>query len=62
MWQFSWKSEKKIFDPFFKTFFTNRGKNGDEDEKYGEMISIFEFSISKLKYGVVFMKILEKFF
>ena len=33
MYQFSLKSEKKLFDPFFMTFFTNRGKNEDEDEK-----------------------------
>ena len=28
MWQFSWKSDKKNFDPFFKTF-----EDEDEDEK-----------------------------
>ena len=30
MWQFSLKSGRKIFGPFFKTFLTNRGKNEDE--------------------------------
>ena len=25
------KNVDKIFDPFFKTFLTNRGKNEDED-------------------------------
>ena len=33
MWQFSWKSEKKIFDLFLKTFLTNWGKNEDEKGK-----------------------------
>ena len=33
MWQFSWKSQKKIFDPFFKIFLTNQGNNENEDEK-----------------------------
>ena len=36
MWQFSLKSEKKIFDPLFETCFTNRGKNEDDDEKIRE--------------------------
>ena len=27
------KIEEKNFDPFSKTFLTNRGKNEDEDEK-----------------------------
>ena len=33
MKEFSWKCVKNIFDPFFKTFLTNWGKNEDEDEK-----------------------------
>ena len=32
VWHFFWISEKKIFDPFFKTFLTNQGKNEDADE------------------------------
>ena len=51
--------EKKI-NPFFGTFWTNQGKNENEDEKYGKMNSNFEFSISKLGYVPVFMKISEK--
>ena len=112
MWQFSWKSEKKFFDPVFKTFLTYRGKNKDEDKKYwenkfnfwilpikirlnsnfhkdlwkkffdtfvgyfwlikakiklkmkkyGKMSSVFEFSMSKLEYVAIFMKILDKIF
>ena len=31
-------------------------------KKYGKIISIFEFSISKLSYVAVFMKILEKIY
>ena len=48
---------KKNFDPFFRTFLTNRGKNENEDEKYGKMSPIFELSISKLDYVAIFMKI-----
>ena len=33
MWQFSRNSEKKVFDPFYKTFLTNRDENKDEDKK-----------------------------
>ena len=36
------------------------GKNEDKDEKHGNMSSNFEFSISKLGYVAVFMKIWEK--
>ena len=32
----SYKSEKKNLDPFFKTFFTNRGKNENINEKNWE--------------------------
>ena len=53
---------EKDFDSFFRTFFTNRCKNENEDEKYGKMNSIFEFSISKLGYVVFFTKISEKTF
>ena len=35
-WQFSWKSEKKNFHPFFKTFLTNQGKSKTENEKIWE--------------------------
>ena len=31
-------------------------------KKYGKIISIFEFSISKLSYVAVFMKFQKKFF
>ena len=47
----------KNFDPFYRTFLTSRDKNEDEDEKHGKMSLIFEFSISKLGYVAVFMKI-----
>ena len=51
MWQFSWKSEKKIFDPFCKTFLTDGGKNKDEDKNiWKKTSSSFEFSISILGY------------
>ena len=33
MQKFSRKSERKLFDPFFMIFLTNRGKNEDEDKK-----------------------------
>ena len=39
---------KKTVYPFCRTFFTNQGKNEDEDNKYGKMSQIFEFFISKL--------------
>ena len=32
VWHFFWISDKKIFDPFFKTFLINQGKNEDADE------------------------------
>ena len=35
----------------------NDAKNEDEDEKVGRMTLIFEFSISKLGYMAIFMKI-----
>ena len=40
----------------------NWGKNEDEDQrkKFGKISSIFEFSISKLGYMEIFMKIWEK--
>ena len=50
---------EKFFDSFIRTFLTNRGKNEDEDEKFGKMTSIFE---SKLGYKEFFIKILEKSF
>ena len=62
MWQFSWKSEKTIFDTFFKTFFTNRGKNGDDDEKIWQNVFSFWILHIKLGYVVIFMKIGEHFF
>ena len=40
---------EKNFGRFFRTFLTNRGKNENEDEKYGEMNSIFEFPDSFFK-------------
>ena len=36
MRQFSYKSEKKNLDSFFKTFLTNRGKNENINEKNWE--------------------------
>ena len=51
---------EKKFNPFFRTFWTNQRKNEKEDEKYGKINSNFEFSISKLGYVPVFMKISEK--
>ena len=51
---------KKFFDPFYRTFLTNQGKNKNDenkDKKYGNMSPIFEFSISKLSYVTIFMKI-----
>ena len=45
--QFYWKSEKKKFDPFFKTFLTNRGKNEDENENKWE--HEFNFGICHIK-------------
>ena len=30
------KIQEKKFDPFFKTFLTNRGKNKEEDERIWE--------------------------
>ena len=49
MWQFSWKSETKIFDPFFKTFLTNWGKNEDEEEKNWK--NEIKFCILHIKIG-----------
>ena len=37
-----------------------RGKNEDKMKKLGEMISIFEFSLSKLGHMETFMKIWKK--
>ena len=36
MWEFSRKSEKKVFDPFFKIFLTNPEKMKMKMEKYGK--------------------------
>ena len=57
MWQFSLKSEKKSFDPFFKTFLTIEGRMRMKMKKYGKMSSIFEFSTSRLGYVAIFIKI-----
>ena len=46
-----------MFNSLFETFLTNRGKNEDEDVKYGKISPIFEFSISKLGYIELFIKI-----
>lgn len=48
------------FDPFLKTFMTNRGKSENEDEKYGKMSPLFELSISKVSYVELFIKIWGK--
>ena len=61
MWQFSSKSEKKIFDPFFKTFWLIEAKMMMKMKKYEKMSPLFEFFISKLGYVAIFMKILKKF-
>ena len=53
---------ENFFDSFFKLFLTSRGKNEDEDEKFVKMSPNFEFSISKLGYVAIFMKIWEKTF
>ena len=53
---------KKMFEPFFRTFLTNWSKNEDEDEKMWENEFHFEYSISKLGYVAIFMKIGEKNF
>ena len=45
----------KKWEKNFDSFLTNQGKNEDEDEKIWEMISIFEFSISKLGYMAISM-------
>ena len=47
MWQFSWNSEKKVFDPFYKTFLTNRDENEDEDKKIWK--NEFDFWILHIK-------------
>ena len=47
-------------DLFFRTFLPNWGKNENEDKKYGKMSSIFEFSILKLGYVAILMKIWKK--
>ena len=52
----------KKFNPFYSTFLTNQGKNEDEDEKIGKMSPISEFSMSKLGYVAIFMKIQENNF
>ena len=64
------KSWENFFDPYFKglftllkyIFLTNWGKNEDKDEKFGKISPIFEFSISKLGYMELFIKIWEKSF
>ena len=53
---------KKFLTRFLRHFSLIEEKMRMKMKKYGEMISIFEFSVSKLKYGAVFMKILEKIF
>ena len=40
---------EKFFDPFCRTFLTNRGKNKDEDEKIGE--NQFNFWIFRIRIG-----------
>ena len=57
IWKFPWKSETNFFDPFCEPFLINQGKNF---EKFRKMSSIFEFSISKLGYMAIFMKICGK--
>ena len=48
---------KKKFNPFFRTFLTNRGKNEDEDENIWENeFNFFELSISKLSSMELFKK------
>ena len=51
VWQFSLKFVAKTFDPFFKTFLTNRGKNEDKLEKKWE--NVFDFLILLIKIGIM---------
>ena len=50
IWQFSWKSVEKNFDPNFRTFLTNRDKNKNEDKKIWG--NIFDFWILHIKIGI----------
>ena len=40
-----------------KTFFTNQGKNEDQDKKIGKMSSIFQLSMLILHYMELLIKI-----
>ena len=59
MWQFSRKSDKRKFDPLFKTLLIKRGKNEDvnEKKKNAEISLFFKFSIPKLGYMEISMKV-----
>ena len=57
----SWKSEKKLFDSFFKQFLTNQGKNKDEKNWENE----FDFWIIHVKvrlYGNFHENLVKKIF
>ena len=61
LWWFSWKSQKKNFDPLFKTFLTNRGKNENENEKIWK--NEFNFWILHIKvmlYGTFHENLCKK--
>ena len=53
---------KKVLTHFFGHFWLIEAKTKMKVKKYGKMSSIFEFSISKLRYVGIFMKVWEKVF
>ena len=53
---------KKVLTHFFRHFWLIEGKIKIKMKKYGKMSSIFEFSISKLRYIGIFKKVWEKTF
>ena len=61
-----YENRRKNFDPFFKTFFFSRhfwlteAKMKTKMEKFGKINSIFEFSIWKVGYLELFLKICGK--
>ena len=52
----------KNFVQYFKIFLTIRGKIKIKMKKYGQMISIFKFSIPNYGYVAILVKIPENFF
>ena len=54
---------EKTFDSFSETFFSNRGKNKDEDEKNWENESNFWFLYIKIRlYGNFYENLCKKYF